>query len=374
MDAMRARSFTQKRLAELSCVSTSAISDYKTGKASPSLDQAQKLADALDLPEGYFYRPALLGSALSGPRLFRAGSGMTNRASNEAEAKLLWMSECLLYAERYLKLPRAEFLQEYKEIGDPLELTDLEIESIALSVRGKLGYGLSPVTHFVRTLEKAGVAILRYESLSSGIRIDGLSQHNAMGRPLCALFANEGSCQPREYFSLAHELGHLVLHSSIQDSKFDSLTTEKRLEDQANRFASAFLLPAKPFLEDAVAPTIKYFEFLKRKWRVSIAAMIRRSYQLGRIDKGRYTSLSVRMSQLRYRKREPYDDLYDVEKPVLLKQVFKTLVDREGVSPDEIVQSLLLNPSDLSDLSGLGAGYFSNDKQHADILEFPSAI
>ena len=373
VDAMRVRGFTQKRLAELSGVSTSAISDYVKGNKMPSIEQVEKLAEGLDLPEMYFFRPVTLGAKLAGPRLFRAASGLTNRVANEAESKLAWLSECLSYAEHYLKLPKPNFLNDFSSIDEPLELSMFEIESIALSVRDKLGFGLNPITHFVRSLEKAGVAVLRYESLATGIRIDGLSQHSETGRPLCALFAGKDSCQPREYFSLAHELGHLVLHSNVNEARFDSLATEKKLEDQANRFASAFLLPERPFLSDLAAPTISYFEFLKRKWRVSIAAMIRRAFDLNHITSQKYTSLNVRMSQLRYRKKEPYDDLYPTEKPLLLKQVFKTLVEREGLSPDEITQALALKPRDLSDLSGLNAGFFSNERKHADILDFKSA-
>ena len=150
-------------------------------------------------------------------------------------------------------------------------------------------------------------------------------------------------------FSLAHELGHIVLHSKINQYRFDNLAEAKKLEDQANRFASAFLLPAKPFMEDVAAPTIKYFEYLKRKWRgASIATMIRRCYDLGRIDRAKYHSLYVRLSQLRWRKREPLDGFFEIEKPVLLKQIFEALAQKKGVYGYQIARNLTLNATELA--------------------------
>jgi Zn-dependent peptidase ImmA (M78 family) len=44
---------------------------------------------------------------------------------------------------------------------------------------------------------------------------------------------------------------------------------------------------------------------LKPYWRVSMAALIRRARDLGKITEDRYRDLFIRMSQLGYRKKEP---------------------------------------------------------------------
>ena len=372
-EAAKARGFTWKALADAATIKPTTLSDYKRGHHTPSPDQLAKLARALEFPEEYFLHPPKIGSQLIGPRLFRASSSLTQRAADQAETRLAWMAEVLVYAEEHLHTPKPEFLDAYAHIQEPLALDAQQIEAIAISVRERLGFGLSPIINLVRTLERAGIAILRYVSLAK-IRIDGLSQHSELGRPLCAIFASEESSLARENFSLAHELGHLVLHGRISTQRFDELAEAKILEDQANRFASAFLLPAVPFLADVAAPAISYFEHLKRKWRVSIAAMIRRCYDLGRITLAEYSSLNVRLSQKRWRKREPLDDALEIEKPVLLSQVFTTLVKRHGIADEPIARALALRERDLASISGLPISFFSKPEPEANVLDFPNAF
>jgi len=279
------------------------------------------------------------------------------------------MAECLIYADRHLQTPQPTFLEAFRSIKEPQALTDKEIEAIALSVREKLGLGTQPITNLVRTLEKAGIAILRYASLAN-VKMDGLSQHTELGRPLCAIIARDEPSRVREYFSLAHELGHIVLHSQVSTQRYDALADAKILEDQANRFASSFLLPAQAFLNDLMAPTLGYFEFLKRKWHVSIAAMIRRCYDLEQIDRAAYASLNVRLSQKRWRTKEPLDDVLEIEKPILLEQIFRTLSEREGISGARVAQELSLNPRDLASISGLPLTFFLEPEHDEKVLSF----
>jgi len=368
-DAVKARGLTWKALAEAAAVRTSTLSEYKNGDTTPSPEQLAKIAVALEFPEEFFLRPMLVGSKLSGPRLFRAPSSLTKRAANQAETRLAWMSECLVYAERFLHTPKPTFLEPYLQIQEPLQLESQQIEATALAVREKLGYGLHPITNLIRTLERSGIVILRYESLAN-IKMDGLSQHSELGRPFCAIMAREEPSLARENFSLAHELGHIVLHAQISEKRFDELADAKILEDQANRFASAFLLPQVPFLSDVAAPTASYFEHLKRKWRVSIAAMIRRCYDLGRITISEYSSLNVRLSQKRWRKREPLDDELEIERPVLLSQVFNALEKRDGIHGARIAKELCMNPRDLSAISGLPLNFFVDSDPDNSVLDF----
>lgn len=371
-EAVKARGLTWKGLADAAGVKTTTLSDYKTRKAIPSPEQLGKVAAALEFPDSFFLQPTPVGAKLAGPRLFRAPSSLTKKAAEQAESRLALMSECLVFSNRFFRLPEPLFLESFRQIQEPLLLDNAQIEAVAISVREKLGYGLKPITNFIRTLEKAGVAIMRYESLAS-IKMDGLSQHSELGRPLCAIFAREQPSLSREYFSLAHELGHLVLHANISESRFESLSDAKSLEDQANRFASAFLLPAVPFLAAVAAPTLNFFAYLKREWRASISAMIRRCYDLGRIDRDEYSRLNMRMSQKRWRVREPLDDVFEIERPALLKQVFNTLAEREGIKGCQIASLLSRNPRDLASISELPAGFFMDSDSAENVLNFTIA-
>ena len=101
--------------------------------------------------------------------------------------------------------------------------------------------------------------------------------------------------------------------------------------------------------------------------------MIRRCYDLGKISKEEYSSLNVRLSQKRWRKKEPLDDIFEAEKPVLIKQIFTTLVQRHGVKGCQIAEEMCLNPRDLSSISDLPANFFSDDDGQTNIIGFEVA-
>lgn len=369
IEAVKARGFTWKELSKLAFIKASTLSDYKNGNITPSLEQLEKIAVALEFPVDYFLRPSLPGSALKGPRLFRASTSITQRAADQAETRLSWAAQALAYADRYLHTPQPTFLQAYSHLVEPLSLDNDQIELIALSVREKLGFGRGPVTHLVRAMEKAGMVVLRYESLSH-IKMDGLSQHTESGRPLCAIITSENMSLARENFSLAHELGHIVLHAQIPEHRYNELADGKLLEDQANLFASAFLLPSESFIPEVVAPSLGQFVHLKKKWRTSIAAMIRRCRQLNRITNQEYSSLQVRLSQRRWRSKEPLDDLLEPERPILLQQVFRALSSRDGIKGSRIAQDLSLSSRDLASISELPVSFFQEAQLGDNIIEF----
>ncbi|MHB1787075.1 MAG: ImmA/IrrE family metallo-endopeptidase [Acidimicrobiales bacterium] len=128
----------------------------------------------------------------------------------------------------------------------------------------------------------------------------------------------EGGTGDRQRFTLAHELGHLVLH------------TRRRFvpdpEDEANRFAGAFLIPrdrAEEFVSTDV--TLRDLAQLKATWGVSIQALIMRCSQLGLIDPARKASLFKQLSARGWRKTEPVK--VHLEAPALLT---KLIEDRFG--------------------------------------------
>lgn len=368
-DAVKARALTWKDLSDASGVRQNTLSDYKKGKSVPSPEQLDKLAEALDFPKEYFVRQPNFRARLVGPRLFRAPAANTRRAAEEAESRLAWLAECIILAERWLNIPEPSFLSQYKAIDDPFLLSDNDIEAIALSVRQKLGFGEKPIRKLLRTLEKTGIPVIKYEGLvNNQIRIDALSQHTASGRPLCIIFSRDEPALARENFSLAHELGHIVLHHSVKDARFDSPSDAKVLEDQANRFASAFLLPSRSFLADLSTTTLHTFKFLKPKWQVSISSMIMRAAQLRVIDRAQTSSLFVMLSQRRWRTKEPLDDVLAVEEPILLKQIFQMLKKHKGLSGDYLCDELALNPRDIAAISGLSPQDFLPTPLNQDIL------
>ena len=98
----------------------------------------------------------------------------------------------------------------------------------------------------------------------------------------------------------------------------------KTRERQANMFASAFLLPRDGFGEDIASyPTdLKYYQFLKNKWKVSIQAMIYRTHQLGIVSDNQYQYLMRQVSKNGWRIKEPEDVPY-----FLNENIFQGAID-----------------------------------------------
>ncbi len=108
-----------------------------------------------------------------------------------------------------------------------------------------------------------------------------------------AIAVNSEHSLARQRFTLAHELGHYLLHANKQhvfvDAPFyrdrtSSLGTEK-LEVEANAFASALLMPEMLIREDVKSPVDPLNEAqlqrLAHRYEVSIQALVYRLMRLG---------------------------------------------------------------------------------------------
>lgn len=135
-------------------------------------------------------------------------------------------------------------------------------------------------------------------------------------------FVNDALTPDRERLTLAHELGHLVMHRSPSAT----------MEDEAFEFAGEFLMPAReiqPFLGNLTLPRLAA---LKAEWRVSMAALITHATRLGAITERQARYLWMQMSKAGYRQREPAELDFSKEEPRLLGDLFDLHRDEFGYS------------------------------------------
>ena len=166
------------------------------------------------------------------------------------------------------------------------------------------------------------------------------------------------------------------MHEWSEDIEDISKEEFKRKEREANDFAAAFLLPEETFRKDAERgpQTITYYKQLKKKWKVSIAAMIRRSEKLGIITTDDYQNLIRIMQRRGLRKEEPLDDTLITASPALLKTSVIMLLQENVFSPTEFMDELSssyglsINATEVEYLLDLPAGTLAAPK----IIEFPS--
>jgi Zn-dependent peptidase ImmA (M78 family) len=144
----------------------------------------------------------------------------------------------------------------------------------------------------------------------------------------------------RGRFDAAHELGHLVLHSEHR------LPHGPDAEQEANRFAAAFLMPRASVLAHGLAnATSDRILAAKQAWRVAAMALTHRLHELELLTEWGYRTACVDLSRRGYRTGEPGGIARETSQ--LLEKVFRSL-RAEGASPADVARDLHLTTAELN--------------------------
>ncbi|SFL20712.1 Zn-dependent peptidase ImmA, M78 family [Paenibacillus sp. 1_12] len=358
--ARTARGFTIKELAERIGISKQAISQFELGQAIPKAETMMLIVNTLDFPKGYFFETE--EEQYVGNTYFRASASITKRVREMQKERAGWVSKVYNILNQYVEFPIPN-LPDLSYFTDGEWDTD-RIEELAITTRNHWKLGDKPINNLVNVLESNGVIVASVELGS--IKVDAFCQPRS-GRSFIILGEDKKSAS-RRHFDAAHELGHLLMHLDVHNQ--DSLTKEefKLMEQQANQFASAFLLPEDAFSSMVSSETtLDGYTELKKYWRVSIGAMIHRAKDLGIISLSRYTSLQKQISMRKMRHKEPLDDVLPVPYPTLFKKAFEVIL-QSGIDGFELVQKQVrLNPKDVETLCELNPGTLSLRKEDSVI-------
>lgn len=193
-----------------------------------------------------------------------------------------------------------------------------DAEDAALKFRKD--YDLSknqPISDLINILENIGIIIVQIENQNNRFAdFDGLSE-KINNIPIIVLLDNitDGA---RQRFTIAHELGHLVL--DIKDSDIDE-------EKLCNRFASALLMPRGAIINEfgSSRNNISFFELraFKMEYKVSMAATVYRLRELNVISEYLFRNINIFFSKNGYKKEEP--DLIGAEKSYQFKRLVHKL-------------------------------------------------
>ena len=356
---LSARRLTQVQLASMVDVSPATVSKWRAGTQTPERDALERLAGVVNVTPEWFTRAP--GAKLSLP-LFRSNASAHVAARAMLAARLEWTQDVATALMEYVDYPDVNLTS--RDYTEPEQITNEDIEKAACECRDLWRLGRSAIQDLALAVEGAGVILVREET---GVaQIEGLSAWSeVLGRPLIFLSADKDNGY-RSRFDLAHEIGHLVLHRHIQRTT-DS-ARHKLMEQQAHRFAGAFLLPAETFASEVrVPPTLDDLLLLKRRWGVSAAAIIMRLKALEMLDEDGALMLFKRRSARWGAKSEPGDEDRRPEQPRLLRRTIDLLVEEKVMPLEAIPRHIGLAAGDVEALAGLPEGYFQGK---TNVVEF----
>lgn len=341
-EAREARGYTLETFAEALGITKQAVAQYETGQISPRPDLISLLVRLTEQPPSFFTTARRRSGEHFRSPFWRGLRRMEQHHRLRIARRMEWAQDICAYIERFIELPAVNLPAT---AFDPDSSSVEDIELAAESARAHWSLGQGPIHALTRVLEANGILLI-CENVRCG-DMDAVSRWQA-GRPYI-LYSQEVESGPRCMYNLAHELGHILLHAGREvDSRNLDL-----LENQANRFAGAFLLPRASFATEVVSTSIKYFEYLKERWGVSIAAMIYRCRDLRLLSKHQHGYLMRQMNARGIREKEPLDESFQQLRPLVLSEALKMLIDNGVQSKAQIESALSLNVRDIASLCGV---------------------
>ena len=365
VEARKAARINQTELSERVGVTRQAVSSYERGEKMPEAETFLRICGALDQPPAFFTAEEAPVFGDYSVRFFRKFGPETQRRNDACAVLTRWFVQTARYLDAHVNYPSVDIPRATP--GDPGgRYVEEEIEAAARDCRRRWGLGLGPITNVIALVESKGVAVCRFEIEHD--RIDAFSFWNGE-RPFifCASDRESGA---RARFDVAHELGHLILHRWIEPEELEDPKTLKLIEREADRFAGAFLLPRESFPNEVYSSRLEAFVELKRRWKVSIQAMIYRCSDIGVIDENQFTNLYKQLSFRKWRTREPLDDPqhFPLEQPRLLKRAIEMVINGGRRHPDEITADLPFNRATLETLCNLAPGTLTSKPTISDDL------
>jgi len=348
------RGKTQKQLGDEVAASPALISLCETGKKKdPAPDLVEACGSVLGFEPAFFYHP-VRDVFRENECSFRHRRSAPERLKDQirAHATLIGMV-----------IERLQALLRFPELDVPhLTVQGAEdIEAAAEHSREYWNIGIDgPILQVSRVLERAGVVIV--PNVVQSTKVDAFSR---VGK-VTMIFLNQAiPSTSRWTFDIAHECGHIVLHSGVP-------TGTPETEAEADRFASAFLMPRKAFARDfRIAPFSWPHVFdLKRRWCVSAAAIVRRSYDLGLLGAVGYRQAFKYMSAKGWRANgEPYEPAF--QPPELFNIGLEALGKKVELSLDGLCRELHFTAPTFLDVTGVPIPIPILNEKIPEIIPFP---
>jgi Zn-dependent peptidase ImmA (M78 family)/DNA-binding XRE family transcriptional regulator len=315
---------TASRAAKEIGVTRQTLAAWESGDTEPTPNHLTLLAEHLGFPEEFFIdqdvEPLPVGAVS-----FRAMSKMTASTRDTALAAgrlALLVNE---WIEERFGLPAAD-----------VPTLGLQAPAQAASaLRHQWGLGNVPIANMTHLLESRGVRVF-----SLPAECHTVDAYSLRWRGTPTVLLTPGKSSERRRFDLAHELGHLVLHSEREGFQGQAA------EDAANQFASEFLMPRAALLARPLrSATLDMILAERSRWKVAAMALTYRLNELGFLTQWEYRNHCIELSQQGYRRSEPGGVTH--ESSQLLNKVLRAL-RAKGLGVSDIARAVHVSTQDLS--------------------------
>lgn len=314
------RGISQSELANEVGISQGKLSKAEKGEQSLPNESFKRICDVLDYPETFFFQRT--PTAPVSHYYYRKRVIIPQKVMVQIEAAVKIFRQNIDSLSEAIELPEFKLKSFNPESCSP--------EEVARKCRYILNVEKGPIPDLVNLLENNGVVIVKTDLFNE--KIDGLSTISEKG--IHIIFLNARMPNDRQRFSLAHELGHILMH-------FDIPTISENVEEEANRFASEFLMP-----KDEIINSLRNLNFsklgdLKRYWNVSMKSLVRRARDLKTINDQQYKNLQIGFSKKGMSISEPIP--LKEEKSYIVNQIVKLYLEELDYSIQELAKVINLS-------------------------------
>lgn len=317
--ARESRKFQRQELAEELDISATYVSKLESVPTNLNEDLLKKLEKVLKYPEAfYFQQEEILGHNLS----YR-----TREKANSREIHAISASCNILriHAQKLFDFAGLQVADYRLKENDPIKA--------AIELRKKWKLPKGPVQNMTEILEKHFIAHLSFDFDTD--KVDGRTSFTLKNQPI--IFTNSKTTGDRQRFTLAYELGNMVMLNN--PDKLFSVD----LGHESNLFAAEFLMPEAEIIKDFKNEiNLPLLAELKKKWKVSMIALLHRAHDLEVVSDRQKTYILQQFTAQDWRKHEPQQLNVPLEQPRLIKNLMAQYRVRKRITITKLAKEFNL--------------------------------
>ncbi|MGF2414681.1 helix-turn-helix domain-containing protein [Ferruginibacter sp.] len=325
--AREARGLTQTELGKKMHLHKANISRLENGNTNVNEETLIALAEATNFPPHFFMQR---GDIIPVNLSYRKREQVPVKLINPIEAQINIMRRQAQFITRALGVDLPDLpVYEVDEKHTPAK--------IAALVRRKWNITTPIIDNLSKVLEDRGIIINSFDFGTE--RVDSRSMLTDDKYPI--IFLNKRLLGDRQRFSLAFELAHLIMHT------FTIVPHDRDINHEANLFAAELLMPEKEIIKDFKdGITLPLLGELKRKWKVSMIALVYRADDLGLLTPNQKRYMVQQFNKQKIRRREPQELDVPKENPQLMRQLLTDYMSKTKLGVIQLCMLLAIEASD----------------------------